>query len=1154
MSFLPALQVMDAIVQLVEEGQKRATNAVDDADPDVRNIRNWVSIEQAGINFRGRFVPDNEYDPESFNSRLSPAAKVNFEAWLRETTTLAVNTEINVQLGEFTIKKHVTQPLDSEIQHHEDFVSVFQHLTHDDIIQCAEVKHTTNRKWSRLVGLGHDVQFWVPDTRVPVLPNGREYNAVNAPQWLQDIIEPWKAMVLSGIELFITTADVNVAHHATLYGFTTPKTEDPTFIPTLKEVRVYRYPRVLHIFNVVEHGRRWYRSMIFSSDPVCTLHKLPMETFFINGRMFQCCGNPKVKATRTESLVITRYLNEEDVNAAQTYIPHRMMNGILPAVLLENYNFWQNADDSITGYMPSNNNTHQSRSIVNIRLRKDAGSDMTGFGFSHATATVCRIYTLEDASIRDFSFYTVPDPEKPPMFMVDLMAVLTSYHAQYGTLSRPYGAPNVAKEFLQFDGEVRTLHALIHLLLRLEPLSHMIAWSKTDPGTNASTGVDLIELPRLRLSFEKVVAPDGSVKFTCPEISGHHVAACTPDLKFRSLLDGLPNAVLLANQDNEYSVLIPATVRPGLASNAKQSFKLTCSMMDQNWVENTGDSTYFIYPVHSSGCFMSSRSIGATLYLVVLRMLTRNYTEAYRLIESCVCDRPLTAQERQIFELIGNNPDALLADNYACRLKLYFVTYGCADAMPYKFNVEEDIYNYVNCYRLVSAACRLTADEEIFIMSRIPPNSHARSNTFLNRERILRASFDLTFESFVAKQHLKNITPSYPKEYTFPPFNQEKLDLETLNVDMPNFKNMLQKLSIVNYKRPDVVTGPDAITWLNKIYDKEKNLGFFVLYEMMLGQLPISIFQDQDSSMSTAVALFHTLPDNYFSGLQRVLLYVMETHPDLVPGMPPFEDKRKLKMPTLAGLDIFQTHIKAVAQYLKTNRSGLDIHKLILNFPEAYQAPMILRASDVVDDSPDFSAGRSWMNPRIVDFTCEKRVVTHAVIPSLLQSFASHYTAQQIQFLAGTPLDEIDLSRFIEFKNVAARGEKAVSAASPLQVLSHPSSRSHIARTSVVRLESDIADFAVDENASELPIMKAVGISALERKESLEGAVGEMFKLITALMKLRDSDTVYVKVGLAELSAFTNGSHAMYSQNLRAVAHLVRQASRYEAPLVSVLW
>jgi hypothetical protein len=188
-----------------------------------------------------------------------------------------------------------------------------------------------------------------------------------------------------------------------------------------------------------------------------------------------------------------------------------------------------------------------------------------------------------------------------------------------------------------------------------------------------------------------------------------------------------------------------------------------------------------------------------------------------------------------------------------------------------------------------------------------------------------------------------------------------------------------------------------------------------------------------------------------------------------------------------------------------------------------------------------------------MDFTCEKRMVTHAVIPPLLQSFVTHYTAGQIQYLAGTPLDEIDLKRFIEFKNLHARGEVAVSSATPLRVLNHPSSRSHIARTSVVRLESDIADFAVDENASELPIMKAVGASALEKKESLEGAVGEMFKLITALMKLRDSDTAYVKIGLAELLAYANGSHAMYRQSLKALAHLIRQESGFEASLVSTL-
>jgi hypothetical protein len=88
-------QVFDAIVQLVEEGQDKKNSTKEE----LRISRHWVSIDNVGINFMGRFVPDTEYDPSIFQSALSAEAKVNFEAWLRETTTLAVNTEINVQLG-----------------------------------------------------------------------------------------------------------------------------------------------------------------------------------------------------------------------------------------------------------------------------------------------------------------------------------------------------------------------------------------------------------------------------------------------------------------------------------------------------------------------------------------------------------------------------------------------------------------------------------------------------------------------------------------------------------------------------------------------------------------------------------------------------------------------------------------------------------------------------------------------------------------------------------------------------------------------------------------------------------------------------------------------------------------------------------------------
>lgn len=131
---------MDAIVQLVEErGKNKNSGDIDANSDDCRKVRNWVSIEQAGLNFKGRFVPDSENDPEAFTTSLSEEAKVNFEAWLRETTTLAVKTEINVQLGEFTIKKNVTMPLEPEMQESEDFDVVFDEITNDDIIQCAEV-------------------------------------------------------------------------------------------------------------------------------------------------------------------------------------------------------------------------------------------------------------------------------------------------------------------------------------------------------------------------------------------------------------------------------------------------------------------------------------------------------------------------------------------------------------------------------------------------------------------------------------------------------------------------------------------------------------------------------------------------------------------------------------------------------------------------------------------------------------------------------------------------------------------------------------------------------------------------------------------------------------------------------------------------------
>lgn len=54
--------------------------------------------------------------------------------------------------------------------------------------------------------------------------------------------------------------------------------EEPVFtreIKFLKEVVVAKDPPVVHVYDVVEHGRRFYRTLAFSSDASLSLASMP---------------------------------------------------------------------------------------------------------------------------------------------------------------------------------------------------------------------------------------------------------------------------------------------------------------------------------------------------------------------------------------------------------------------------------------------------------------------------------------------------------------------------------------------------------------------------------------------------------------------------------------------------------------------------------------------------------------------------------------------------------------------------------------------------------------------------------------------------------------------------------------------------------------
>ena len=195
-------------------------------------MREWASMKP-GCGCEGRYTPTSSVaEPEESEAVKAakawgdiPQAPVTYESWLRERVSALAETEINVQLGELTLKRHHMQLLEQSIARHEDFVATFgggggairtnalvaaplracipfgcpctplgialrecstAPSTHVAVqaattrYQCAEVKRSQNRRWMRLLGLRHDVQIWNPDDRTPTPPRAALNSAARA--------------------------------------------------------------------------------------------------------------------------------------------------------------------------------------------------------------------------------------------------------------------------------------------------------------------------------------------------------------------------------------------------------------------------------------------------------------------------------------------------------------------------------------------------------------------------------------------------------------------------------------------------------------------------------------------------------------------------------------------------------------------------------------------------------------------------------------------------------------------------------------------------------------------------------------------------------------------------------------------------------------
>lgn len=123
---------------------------------------------------------------------------------------------------------------------------------------------------------------------------------------------------------------------ARLLGMVDPTKDHATW----KEVLVWKDRRVVHVFNLVSHGRKMFRSLVYTNDSRFCLHSLPPNTHdrsTISSSVVREAGDFKRKVVNEPSLVVSR--RNTDINGHEVFVPARLLQGLIPSALLEAFRY-----------------------------------------------------------------------------------------------------------------------------------------------------------------------------------------------------------------------------------------------------------------------------------------------------------------------------------------------------------------------------------------------------------------------------------------------------------------------------------------------------------------------------------------------------------------------------------------------------------------------------------------------------------------------------------------------------------------------------------------------------------------------------------------------------------------------------------------------
>eukprot|EP00466_Bigelowiella_natans_P001199 jgi/Bigna1/76726/fgenesh1_pg.43_\ len=1077
------------------------------------------------------------------------------------------NVAFDLNTCTLQLNSAVINPISDEVHRDPDYIAVFghrklhcslkRHTTQLRHFELVDEKNAEIILWENIFGSWYDAKN--SSRRAPkianleklvvgypsVLKNGFIFKGItytrpisqlaSSERWAGAIIMPILREVYPKTAIAKIFAPITIARpDATMISFFYRdgylEGSDPG---CFKEIFVWKH-KLVQVWALSENGRRFFRRQIYSSrsqvslcdlTPLqCTKQLYPpnlepsldrkrewpanfrYETGFVDDEM-QTRWERSLEIFRTKD-------GKEDFKGSprrgrERLVSARKLQGLLPSVLVDNFLFWE--DFSNAGSYSGNSS---------IRLYGERKTD------DHTAAN-----TGVPLGALQYSLEVVIDNNTDSATFTHRTKYAARSHVREGSLVTATSLDNPRKKMLLVSLVHRNskdpfLARLADVLGRLEDLSYTLVWTEdTSAKQDAMVEITLIEMPRLQLSFDPEIDPDhgDAALLYSIEHSGLFVSDFR-NAKIEELMDGLPASLLLENSKKELFVLVSnAEPQRPYVGSAPFSCELVIDRSDPHWLKSM-PQRYFIYPVHVSRMFLMCPNLASTLYLALMKALHRNYKAAFSLIDACESDMPLSSAERCILQFwlpiaTDTHPDA-----QACKIKLSMALLYSGEKLPWDLAFEYG--SYIDKLGHVSAECRFSHVQEARIVSAVGSSVSKISlqnhiNSFhktraevKNKTVTVRGSsgkpgglpwrlFELSAKKFFTKHNFK--------------------DKKASDLNNSNGQYHAKIWECVSMYRPpkDTTSGTNGTAECQKvlmdnIQAQKKNLGFFFLYDLVTGRFP----------------LFLGGPGN--DGLQEVgremgllltkFLYYRHTMNGLTPFANDSRQGDKSPIPYYLILCAYRGKsapydwAAKIPSLLKTNTqlNNRENAPKILALYQHYER-LVNKGGSLLDLYFTAILGkRAFRKPTTdsieVSYTHVPTAELHDckrdrihVLPWTIDAAHVGTSKADLEALLSSPLRDVGLSSFISM--VKAEDEEAkVSGELGFDISDHPEAKSHVAKSMLSRLRTDIKDYATKMNSKKRPQLAHFSRSDIARyiKNRRDPGIDKAIAMLSLLVQKVD--------------------------------------------------